>query len=110
MRREKPIAGPLVAAAFTERADKAISIIQQSNIQFLEVGFFGSYARNEYKATSDIDIIVIVEELPSPCDRSDLRFELEDLEVDVHFMPKAYFENDESLFTKCVREDYVRRL
>lgn len=110
MRREQPIAGSLVVEAFKEREQKALSMIKDSGIPYLEVGFFGSYARNEYKATSDIDILIVVEELPSRVDRGNLRYELQDIDIDAHFMTKEYFEHDNSLFTQCVREDYVRRL
>lgn len=110
MRREQPIAGSLVVEAFKEREQKALTMIKNSGITYLEVGLFGSYARNEYKATSDIDILIIVNEFPSWSIRSDLRCDLDMIDVDAHFMTKEYFEHDDSRFTRHVRKDYLKLL
>lgn len=110
MRREKPIAGPLVVKAFEEREKKALQVILDSGIKFIELGIFGSYARNEYKATSDIDILVIVEERPSRYVSGNLREDLDMLGVDLIWSSPKYFGESTSLFARKIREDYIRRL
>lgn len=110
MRRSKPIAGPLVVKAFEERERKAIQMILDSGIEFIELGIFGSYARNEYNATSDIDILAIIKEHPSRSISGELREDLDVLGVDLVYATQEYFDNSNTLFARKVREDYIRRL
>ena len=44
---------------------KCLSTIQSYNLDYEEIGIFGSYARGDYKSTSDIDFCIIVKERPS---------------------------------------------
>ena len=44
---------------FKIRLDKVLDLINCYSINFIEVGLFGSYARENYKSTSDIDICII---------------------------------------------------
>ncbi|MBP0063052.1 nucleotidyltransferase domain-containing protein [Anaerobutyricum hallii] len=39
--------------------------MQSYNLDYEEIGIFGSYARGDYKSTSDIDFCIIVKERPS---------------------------------------------
>lgn len=110
MRREKPIAGPLVVKAFEEREKKAFDMILNSGLEFIELGIFGSYARNEYTSLSDIDILAIVKERPSRRLSGNLREDLESIKVDLVYSTKEYFHNSDSLFAKQLRNDYIRRL
>ena len=110
MRREEPIAGPLVVKDFEEREKKALTMILSSGIKFIELGIFGSYARNEYTALSDIDILVIVNEHPPRSLSGDLREELESINVDLVYSTLDYYRNSDSLFAKQLRNDYIRRL
>lgn len=110
MRREEPIAGPLVVRNFEEREKKALTMILSSGIKFIELGIFGSYARNEYTALSDIDILVIVNEHPPRSISGDLREELESINVDLVYSTLDYYHNSDSLFAKQLRNDYIRRL
>ena len=110
MRRETPLAGPLVVRSFKEREIKALELIIESGIEFIELGIFGSYARNEYKSTSDIDIIAIVKDHPPRRISGELREDLEMIGVDLIYSSPDYFSNSQSLFARCVRKDYIRRL
>ena len=110
MRREEPIAGPLVVKDFEEREKKALNMILNSGIEFVEIGIFGSYARNEYTALSDIDILIIVNEHPPRSLSGNLREELESIKVELVYSTKEYFYNSDSLFAKQLRNDYIRRI
>ena len=105
MRRDTPIAGPLVVKAF-----KALQMILDSGIEFIELGIFGSYARNEYTALSDIDILAIVNEHPPRIISGELREDLDAIGVDLIYVTPNYFDNSDSLFAREVREDYIKRL
>lgn len=54
-----------VMEAMEERLEKCLSTIQSYNLDYEEIGIFGSYARGDYKSTSDIDFCIIVKERPS---------------------------------------------
>ena len=108
--RDTPIAGKLVVSKFKEREELALKAIINSGIEFIELGFFGSYARNEYKATSDIDTLVITNTRPSREGSGELRAELDSLGVDLVYMSIDYFTNSKSNFACKVRKDYIRRL
>ena len=110
MRRETPLAGPLVVKSFKEREIKALELIIESGIEFIKLGIFGSYARNEYKSTSDIDIIAIVKDHPPRRISGEIREDLEMIEVGLIYSSPDYFSNSQSLFAKCVCKDYIRRL
>lgn len=110
MRRETPIAGPLVVKAFKDRELKALQMILDSGIEFIELGIFGSYARNEYTAISDIDILAIVNEHPPRRVSGNLREDLDAIGVDLIYATQDYFNNSDSLFARKVREDYIKRL
>ena len=110
MRRTLPLAGPLVVKSFTEREQRALKLILNSGIPFIELGIFGSYARNEYKATSDIDMLAIVEEHPPRRISGELREELDSIGVQLTYSTMEYFTSSNSNFAKHVREDYIRRL
>ena len=110
MRRETPIAGPLVIKAFKDRELKALQMILDSGIEFIELGIFGSYARNEYTAISDIDILAIVNEHPPRHVSGNLREDLDTIGVDLIYATQNYFDNSDSLFARKVREDYIERL
>ena len=45
---------PVVENDFKDRLNKCVDIIKNSSIKYQSFGIFGSYARNDYKASSDI--------------------------------------------------------
>ena len=97
-----------VRVNFIEREHKVMELIRQSGITYRMVGVFGSYAREEYKSTSDIDFCVVVQERPSHEISGSLREEADLLDADVIFVTEEYFWNDMSEFAKNLRKDFKR--
>lgn len=93
---------------FSDRLEQAIDLIKQSGIQYIEFGIFGSYARQEYKATSDIDICIIVNDHPDNTVSGLLRTDAEEIKVDIVYVTPSTFKNSDSLFIKNLRRDYRR--
>lgn len=101
-----PYVSPVVENDFKDRLNKCVDIIKNSSIKYQSLGIFGSYARNDYKASSDIDFCIIVPEKPERWMMGALREELEMLHADVVFVTPQYFEHDNSKFTQQLRRDY----
>ena len=101
-----PYFAPVVENDFKDRLNKCVDIIKNSSIKYQSFGIFGSYARNDYKASSDIDFCIIVPEKPERWMMGSLREELEMLHADVVFVTPQYFEHDNSKFTQQLRRDY----
>lgn len=101
-----PYVSPVVENDFKDRLNKCVDIIENSSIKYQSFGIFGSYARNDYKASSDIDFCIIVSEKPERWMMGALREELEMLHADVVFVTPQYFEHDNSKFTQQLRRDY----
>lgn len=91
---------------FKEREIKVLELIKEAGFFYEEIGVFGSYARGEYKSTSDIDFCIIVEQKPSRRISGPLREEAELLGADIVFVTREYFETDTSLFAQNLRRDY----
>ena len=47
-----PYVSPVVENDFKDRLNKCVDIIKNSSIKYQSFGIFGSYARNDYKASS----------------------------------------------------------
>lgn len=94
---------------FKERENKAIELIKKSGIKYDEIGIFGSYSRGDYKANSDIDILVITEELPEPTIRGLLYGNLDMIGVQLVYSKRSVF-NESTVFSKEVQRDYKRIL
>lgn len=86
-------------------ADK---LIRESSIKFIEYGYFGSVARGTYNATSDLDIAMIVSELPSRKEMADLRCNLEAIDCDLVILLNSSFSNPDTVFKSNVVRDYVK--
>jgi len=93
---------------FQARMRNAIELIKEYGIDFLELGIFGSFARKDYKGTSDIDICIIVEEKPSRDVSGALREDCELMGVDIVFVTREYFDTSQDRFAKKLRKDYQR--
>lgn len=89
-----------VAQIFKERELTVLKLIQDSGIQFDEVGVFGSYARGEYKGSSDIDFCIITDRRPCRAVSGALREEAELLGADLIFMTPDSFREGDSQITK----------
>lgn len=101
-----PYVSPVVENDFKDRLNKCVDIIKNSSIKYQSLGIFGSYARNDYKASSDIDFCIIVPEKPERWMMGALREEFEMLHADVVFVTPQYFKHDNSKFTQQLRRDY----
>ena len=97
-----PYVSPVVENDFKDRLNKCVDIIKNSSIKYQSFGIFGSYARNDYKASSDIDFCIIVPEKPERWMMGALREELEMLHADVVFVTPQYFEHDNSCSVTCI--------
>ena len=96
----------VVKQNFKERYNKCIDAIKNSEISYDSVGIFGSYAREEYTAHSDIDFCIIVKKKPERWKMGALREDLDLLDADVVFVTPQYFKEDTSLFAKQLRRDF----
>lgn len=101
---------PTVASYFEQKLNTALALIKEYGIEFQEIGIFGSYARNDYKATSDIDICIITSNRPERHISGSMRDEAEELGVDIVFVSPQYFQYSDTLFAKNLRKDYRRIL
>ncbi|MSS64518.1 nucleotidyltransferase family protein [Velocimicrobium porci] len=68
---------------------------------------FGSYARGEETATSDIDILVITEKPTERFLRGELCSELEEEQVDLIFYTLNQFRSSDCLFVRQVKKEGV---
>lgn len=93
---------------FKEREAKVLELLRTSGISYLEIGVYGSYARGDYKGTSDIDVCVIVEEHPDRHISGEIRSDAEELGADIIYVTSKYFQTDTSLFAANLRRDYRR--
>lgn len=93
---------------FQDRLVEAMDLIRNYEIDYLELGVFGSYARKEFSGTSDIDICIVVEEKPPRNVSGALREECELIGVDIVFVTKEYFDTSQDRFARKLRKDYQR--
>ena len=91
---------------FEDRLQKAISLINESGIDYEKLGIFGSYARGEATGSSDIDICLVVKDKPSRRLSGPLREDCELIGVDVIFVTEYYLKKDTSRFARKLREDW----
>lgn len=91
---------------FDARCLQCVECILNSDLEFSELGIFGSYARGDYKATSDIDFYAIVTEHPDRVLSGNLRQDLEDMGADLVYIRK----DSDSLLSKEIRRDGVKLL
>lgn len=87
---------------------RAMSIINSRDIVYVEYGVFGSVARGDYTAVSDVDIVMLVESMPSRYDLAELRCDLEEIGCDFVILYKRNFDVPETVFQKEVKRDYRR--
>lgn len=91
---------------FDCRLKKAIALIKSYNIEYQQLGIFGSYARGTFNGRSDIDICLVIQEKPSRDISGSLREDCELLGVDVVFVTPEYFHNNNSRFARKLRNDW----
>ena len=99
-----------VADEMNERLKKCVTKIQEYCLDYDEIGVFGSYARGEYKSTSDIDICIIIKNRPSPRISGNLRDDLEELKADLVWVTPDSFRDGDTAFMSNLRRDYRKIL
>lgn len=90
---------------FKIRLHNVIECIKSYDIEYLEIGIFGSYAKGEATGRSDIDICLVVTEKPPRQITGALRCDAEELGADVVFVTREYLEGD-TTFAKNLRRDW----
>lgn len=99
---------PRVAESFQKRLDTVLELIETASITYDEIGIFGSYARDEYKATSDIDICIVTDNKPHMRISGELREQAEELRVDIIFVSHDFINNSQEPMALQLRKDYRR--
>lgn len=94
--------------SFQDRLNSALALIKEYGIRYNEAGIFGSYARGDFKGTSDIDICLVVDEHPPRRVSGALREDCELLKVDIVFVTPDYLNNSQDRFAKKLRRDYKK--
>lgn len=91
---------------FDRRLQEAVTLIKSFNINYEALVIFGSYARNEFKGSSDIDLCMIIKERPSRRVSGELRELLEIKGVDLVFVTPEYFQDSNDRFAVNLRNDW----
>lgn len=97
-----------VVHSFENREKEVLKLIEKYQVSYEEIGIFGSYARKDYKATSDLDFCIITENKPDRYISGMLRSDAEDLKADIVYVTKEYFETSTTPFAQNLRRDYRR--
>lgn len=95
---------------FNIRFNKVIALIKDYNIDYEEVGIFGSYARGDYNGFSDIDFCIVTSNRPDRRTSGSLREDADILRADIIYVTKEYFNNNSSKFAINLKKDYRRVL
>lgn len=104
------VVSTLVKEKFQKRLRMFIELLKEYQIEYDEIGIFGSYARGNYKTTSDIDVAIITDNRPDMKTSGSFREEAELLGVDVVYMTRESFEYSNRAFNQRVRKEYVKVL
>ena len=92
---------------FKTRYDKMSTILTDKLKNYsVRIGIFGSYSRNDYKATSDIDFVVITNDDIPRYLRGDLSCDADELNCDITFVTTDYFEYDTLIMATNLRNDF----
>ena len=91
---------------FTDRKNACLELFRMANIVNAKIGIFGSYVRDEYKATSDIDFCVITDDRPPRSVVGGLKEDFEINGADIIFVNNDYFNHDPSDFAVQLRRDF----
>ncbi|WP_069999265.1 nucleotidyltransferase family protein [Cellulosilyticum sp. I15G10I2] len=73
----------------------------------IEIGIYGSYARHESKATSDIDVYVLYTSMPHSIEKGELYEEAKEWGIDVLICDYETFYNTESIFCENILRDRI---
>jgi predicted nucleotidyltransferase len=79
--------------------DQAVRFWSQEQVrqqpQIVRLGYFGSYAREDWGVGSDLDLIAVVDDSPEPFERRSLNWDLQDLPVPAEILVYTAVEWDE---------------
>lgn len=89
---------------FRQRLSVCKELIARYNIEYQQAGIFGSYARGEFKSTSDIDICIVTDKRPDRATSGSLREETDIIGVDIIYVTPEYFSKDTTLFANNLRK------
>ena len=98
----------IVENDFRKRLERVLYLIESYGIRYSEIGVFGSYARNDYVAASDIKLCIITDYRPGLKVSGSLREDAEELNVDIVWITPDSFQNSDSRFMTNIRKDYRR--
>lgn len=73
----------------------------------VEIGVYGSYARHESKATSDIDVYALYTLMPHNVQKGELYEEAREIGIDLLLCEYEAFYNTESIFCENVLKDRI---
>ena len=82
-----------------------IDYCKQEILDIVEIGIFGSLARDDFKCNSDADIYVITKETCPRTIRGDIRCFAEEHHCDVVFFEEAYFNNTDIPLIHYIKRD-----
>mgnify|MGYP004540737809 CR=1 FL=1 len=80
--------------------------LQKSN-NINKIVLFGSYARAEYKATSDLDILLITEFIEDRFIKGDISSFFEENNADAVFFSEDQFRNSDCLLVQKIKEEGI---
>ncbi len=91
-----------------DKAIQGVKIIEEADFRYVEYGLFGSVARGDFDGTSDVDFVMIVDEIPDSTKIAITRSKLEEIKCDFAVLLKSHFDMPNSVFEKAVKRDYRR--
>ena len=97
-----------ISESFNKRFNNVLDLIYSYNIDYTSIGIFGSYARGNYKASSDIDFCIVTDKRPDRKISGSLREEAEILGADIVWCTTDSFNNSKSKFMNNLRKDYKK--
>lgn len=71
----------------------------------IEIGIYGSYARETYKATSDVDMYVLYEKVPERIQKGELYELAYEMGIDLLIASEENFYKTDSVFCKNIMRD-----
>lgn len=84
----------------------AIDTVKQYVTNYSEIGLFGSVARGNYSASSDVDLYIISDTKIDKYKKAELSSDLEELGVDIVFLTNEdVIRNKEHLLVKNILRD-----
>lgn len=95
---------------FDKRLEDCLSTIREYNLNYQELGIFGSYARGDYTTESDIDFCMVTTDRPDRKLSGELRERLDLMGAELLYVTPNTFNNSEDAIYQNIRRDYVRLL